>query len=170
MSKHNYIDGKELKEELHLFSLSYRKEVKSIFQSLDRQVDYNKKDYPTRTERISKRKLMYKKAYKDANGSISDNLGEMFLLLAENISSKKNWIGYSYKEEMVGKGVLFLCKYAHNFSKYHPRCNAFAYVTTICNNGFIQVWEKEETQSKLKDKLIKESMVHTELDKWLTED
>ena len=198
--KKNYIDSDELKEELHKFSLSYKKEVKELYEEklknikddeveefcknellvenkrnrknlklgkeikeieLDSFYDLKKQDYKDK---------LYKEAYKEANGVISDRLGEMFLMLANNLSCKKNWIGYTYREDMIGKGVYFLCKYAHNFDKNNKKANAFAYVTQICKNGFIQVWEKEEGQSSLKDKLIKDSMEKPELDKWLEED
>ena len=200
MSKENYIDGKELKKELHKFSLSYRKEVKERYQEkiqhvtiveldeycqdeLEKKLKKNKKEelktgnviefdealFLRQKTREYKMKF-YKEAYKESNGVISDELGEMFMKLAHNLSCKKNWIGYTYRDEMVGKGLYFLCKYAHGFKINHKKANAFAYVTQICKNGFIQVWEKEEQQSKYKDKLIKDSINKTELDKWLEED
>lgn len=160
----NYCDEQiELKKKE--LSLEAKKKGQEVISYITE--NFNESEFRKKMLKSFKYNIIYKKAYKDAHGIISDKLGEMFLKLAEKLSSKKNWIGYTYKDEMVGKGILFLCKYAHGFNKYHPKSNAFAYVTQICKNGFIQVLQKEEKQSHLKDKMIKNSIDKSELDKWL---
>jgi len=68
---------------------------------------------------------------------------------------------------MIGRGVYFMCKYAKNFDITNPRCNAFAYVSQICSNGFIQYIKEERKHSTIKDNLIKQSMEKSELDKFM---
>lgn len=109
------------------------------------------------------------KCGRSARGHISEELGEMFLKVAKGIGNKKNFINYTYKEEMMGLGIEFLCKYAKKFKYELPKANAFAYLSQICKNGFIQSINKEKKQSKMKDTLIKQSMHCSESEKWSRE-
>jgi hypothetical protein len=122
MASANYIDGKELSEELHELSQT---------------------------------------------GVISDNLGEMFLKIVNNMANRKNFINYTFKEEMKGRGLIFLCKYAKSFDKNNPKANAFAYVSQICFRGFVQCIKEEQKQTAIKDGLIKKYMEISELDKFI---
>ena len=87
-------------------------------------------------------------------GDITPELGEMFLEIALNVSNRKNFINYTYKDDMIGRGVLFLCKYAKGYDSNNPKANAFSYVTRICSNGFVQCIKDEKKKSKLKDDII----------------
>lgn len=109
------------------------------------------------------------KSGRAGRGHISEELGEMFLKVAKGIGNKKNFINYTYKEEMMGLGIEFLCKYAKKFKYEMKTANAFAYLSQICKNGFIQSINKEKKQSKMKDTLIKQSMNCSESDKWRRE-
>lgn len=104
---------------------------------------------------------------KKATGETSEELGEMMLKIADGVGNKKNFINYTYKEEMKGLGIEFLCKYAKKFDYEHPRANGFSYLSQICTNGFKQVLNKEKKQSEMKDKIIKRSMETSEQDKWI---
>jgi hypothetical protein len=95
-------------------------------------------------------------------GVISDNLGEMFLKIVNNMANRKNFINYTFKEEMKGRGLIFLCKYAKSFDKNNPKANAFAYVSMICFRGFVQCIKEEQKHSAIKDGLI-------EMDKYINE-
>jgi hypothetical protein len=99
-------------------------------------------------------------------GLITDDLGEMFLKIAYNLINKNNFNKYTFKEEMIGLGVEYLCRFAKNFDASNPKANGFSYCTQICSNGFIQSITKEKKRSALKDKIIKASMEKTEQEKW----
>jgi len=144
MSKNYYIDNKKLETELSCFSDTFKKEVKRIMKE----------------DKIAK-----KTAEKKAKGYISEELGEMFLAIAYNLSNKNNFNNYTYKEEMIGLGVEYLCRFAKRFDSKKSH-NAFSYCTQICYNGFVQAIIKETKRSKLKDCLIKDAMVKSELEKW----
>jgi hypothetical protein len=102
-------------------------------------------------------------------GIISDNLGEMFLKITNNMANRKNFINYTFKEEMKGRGLIFLCKYAKSFDKNNPKANAFAYVSMICFRGFVQCIKEEQKHSAIKDGLIKRNMETSEMDKFISE-
>jgi hypothetical protein len=104
---------------------------------------------------------------KKAKGDCSEDLGLMFLKIVDGIGNKKNFINYTYKEEMKGLGTEFLCKYGKKFDFNHPKANAFSYLSQICSHGFVQCITKEKKQSEMKDKLIKRSMETSEQDKWI---
>ena len=144
----NYIDNKLLESELHKFSESYKKDVKKI---------------------MDEQKINKKLAEKKAKGNISDELGIMFLRIAYNLSNKHNFNNYTYKDEMIGLGIEYMCRFAKKFDITKNNCNGFSYCTQICNNGFIQAIQKEQNISKKKDEIIKENMLISELDKWATE-
>jgi hypothetical protein len=98
---------------------------------------------------------------------ISEKLGDMFKKIAENLINRKNFINYTFRDDMMGRGILFMCKYSKNYDVTNPRCNAFAYVSQICSNGFIQCIKEERKHSDIKDGLIKQSMEKSELDKFM---
>jgi hypothetical protein len=143
--KTNYIDNKLLEIELIKFSSSFNEEV----------------------DRIRKEtKQSLKDAKKAATGYISEELGTMFLQIAYNLINKSNFNNYTYRDEMLGLGIEYMCRFAKNFDRTKTNANGFSYCTQICFNGFIQAITKEKKRSALKDDMIKDSMYDTELDKW----
>jgi len=145
MAKGFYINNEELENELEIFSETYKSEVKRIQE---------------------KEKIPLKKAEKKAKGHISEELGEMFMKIAYNLINKNNFNNYTYKDEMIGLGIEYLCRFAKKFDKSKKNCNGFSYCTQICFNGFLQVIDKEGKKSSLKDFMIKESMFESELERW----
>lgn len=145
MRKNNYIDPKLLHTELVKLADSFKADVKRVMEEQD---------------------LPLKLAEKQARGVISEELGDMFLKIAYNLANKNNFAGYSYKEEMIGLGIEYLCRFSKKFDETNPKANAFSYCTQICSNGFVQVLKKEKKRAALKDEIIKEAMIKTELEKW----
>jgi hypothetical protein len=145
----NYIDGKKLHIELVKLSNSFKADVSRV---------------------MKEKKISKKEAEKLSKGIISEELGEMFLKIAYNLANKNNFAGYTYKEEMIGLGIEYLCRFSKKFDETNPKANAFSYCTQICANGFIQVLKKEQKKSDLKDILIKEAMNKSELEKWQYEE
>ena len=86
---------------------------------------------------------------------ITDYIGECFLLIAEHLSHRPNFINYDYREEMIGDGIENCLMYAHNFDpdKSH---NPFSYFTQIIYYAFLRRIEKEKKQSYIKFKLMEE--------------
>lgn len=87
------------------------------------------------------------------NDSISHELGTMFMIMAKRISTKPNFSGYSYKEEMVSNGVVACCGALHKFDP-EKSDNTFAYYTSIIHNAFIQILNKEKRQQDIRDALL----------------
>jgi len=145
--KTNYIDNQELEYHLSILNMSYTDEVDRLV--LDKGC----------TE---------KEARKKASGYISEELGEMFLKIANNYINRNNFNKYTnvYRDEMIGLAIEYLCRFAKRFDKDKSNANAFFYCTKICHNAYLQAIKKEKKKSDLKDAIIKEAMFDTEADKW----
>lgn len=94
---------------------------------------------------------------------VSHDLGSILLQIAQNLSYRRNFINYSFREEMVGDGVENCLKYIDNYNcrEYH---NPFAYFTQTCFYAFVRRINKEDKQSEVKgavyDKQVVEHEIH----------
>jgi len=82
---------------------------------------------------------------------IPEYVGECFLLIANKLSNKPNFIGYSFKEEMISDGIENCILYINNFDP-EKSDNPFAYFTQIIKFAFIRRIDKEKKQHYIKVK------------------
>ena len=108
--------------------------------------------------------VKYKKkvqSYKDRGWTkrpkMQDRLGEIIMLIANKLSNRPNFIGYTYKDEMVSDGIENVIKYVDKFDDIKYK-NAFAYVTQILFFAFVRRISKEKEQAEIKFKKIEEAM------------
>jgi hypothetical protein len=66
----------------------------------------------------------------DPRPPIPEYVGKCIMLIAQRLSTRPNFIGYSYREEMVGDGIENCLTYIHNFNP-EKSTNPFAYFTQI---------------------------------------
>jgi hypothetical protein len=93
--------------------------------------------------------LEYKKQCEDAaqkgldEPRISNYIGECIYKIAEKLSTKPCFIGYSFRDEMISDGVENCILY---FKDYNPNIgsNPFAYFTQVIYYAFIRRISKEE--------------------------
>jgi hypothetical protein len=78
-------------------------------------------------------------------------VGECFLLICNKLSTKPNFMGYSYRDEMVADAIENCVSAAHSFDPDKSK-NPFAYFTQIAWNAFIRRITKEKKQSYIKHK------------------
>ena len=86
----------------------------------------------------------------EGSGDFSNELGEMILLIAKNLSNKGNFANYTWKDDMVSEAILTCVKYCHNYN-YEKSSNGFSYITQICRNAFINYIQKQNRHSTIKD-------------------
>jgi len=98
---------------------------------------------------------------------VTDYIGECFLLIAEHLSHRPNFINYDYREEMIGDGIENCLMYAHNFDPNKSK-NPFSYFTQIIYYAFLRRIEKEKKQSYVKYRLM-EQMDDGSLSSWFKE-
>lgn len=96
------------------------------------------------------------------HGRMSNELGKMFIKLAEEISHKSNYRNYTYLDEMMGDARIQLVKNALLFKesilykkdKPAVQLNPFSYYTSFVNNAFRSVLNTEKNVRNIRDDLL----------------
>jgi len=99
---------------------------------------------------------------------ISDKLTEYMYKLAHKISSSRNFINYTYKDEMIQESVVHALYKA--FPNYDvSRSNPFSFFSTVIIYKFIEMIKKEKKILTLKEILIEKEIerIHMENDERL---
>lgn len=91
----------------------------------------------------------------------SNYIGECIWLIANKLSTNRNFVGYSYREEMIGDAIENCLKYLHNFDPDKSK-NPFAYFTQIMYYAFLRRIEKEKKQTYIKYKAMENSIAMNE--------
>jgi len=94
---------------------------------------------------------------------IPEYLGECFLKIATNLSTKPNFSGYDFKEEMIYDGIENCLMYVNRFDPNKSN-NPFAYFTQIIWNAFIRRIKKEKKKMYVVLKLQEKSDIAREGD------
>jgi len=84
---------------------------------------------------------------------ISEYIGSAILKIAERLSSRPNFAGYTFREEMVSDGIENAIMYLDNFDPEKSK-NPFAYITQIIFFAFLRRIQKEKKQCYVKMKLF----------------
>ena len=93
---------------------------------------------------------------------ISEYIGECIYKIATRLSTKPNFINYSYRDEMICDGIEHCLQYIENFNEEKSN-NAFAYITQIIYFAFLRRIQKEKKQQAIKQKAIMESGILTDM-------
>lgn len=107
--------------------------------------------------------VKYINAYREAKDKgletprASNYIGECIWLIANRLSTNRNFIGYTYREEMIGDAVENCLRYLHNFDP-DKSTNPFAYFTQIMYYAFLRRIDKEKKQTYIKYKAMENSM------------
>lgn len=95
---------------------------------------------------------------------IPNYVGECILMIATRLSTKPNFVNYSYREEMISDGVENCICYFDNFDPSKTK-NPFAYFTQIIYFAFLRRILKEKKQLYIKHKSLENSLIlHTLVD------
>lgn len=88
-------------------------------------------------------------------GIISNDLGRMILLIAENVSKSGCFHSYTWLEDMRQTAVETVLKYINNFDPIgYEKPNPFAYFSTIIRYSFLTQIKKEKKQVNIRQHLI----------------
>ena len=83
-------------------------------------------------------------------------IGECIQRIATRLSTKANFSGYTFREEMVSDGIENACQAVLSF-KSEKSDNPFAYFTQIIHNAFLRRIDKEKKQLYVKYKISSQS-------------
>lgn len=106
----------------------------------------------------------YQKKIKEAEAigapapRIPEYIGLCILKIATKLSSKGNFVNYSFKEEMISDGIENCINYIHNFNPEKSN-NPFAYFTRIIYNSYILRIQKEKKQTYIKYKAYENAVL-----------
>ena len=93
---------------------------------------------------------------------IPDSIGKAFMMIATKLSSKGNFVGYTYKDEMVSDALENCIVAVHSFDPEKSK-NPFAYFTQIIWYAFLRRIEKEKKQTYIKYKMLEDLVIDAEL-------
>jgi len=116
------------------------------------------------TAAITEHNIAVKQAIKDGvePPRVSEYIGECIYKIATRLSTKPNFINYSYRDEMICDGIENCLQYINNFNPEKSK-NAFAYITQIIYYAFLRRIQKEKKQSAIKQKAIMNSGILTDM-------
>ncbi len=89
-------------------------------------------------------------------GRISDRLTGMYYKLILRYSTKPNWRGYSYLDEMLANALLQFAAMALKFNEAKS-ANPFAWYTTVASNSFKGTLKIEKKNQNIRDELLIQS-------------
>tara|TARA_R100001443_G_scaffold79501_1_gene86609 strand:+ start:276 stop:803 length:528 start_codon:yes stop_codon:yes gene_type:complete len=89
---------------------------------------------------------------------VTEYIGECIYKIATRLSTKPNFINYSYRDEMICDGIENCLQYIENFNEEKSQ-NAFAYVTQIIYFAFLRRIHKEKKQAAIKQRSIEQAGV-----------
>jgi len=92
---------------------------------------------------------------------VTEYIGECIYKIATRLSTKPNFINYSYRDEMICDGIENCLQYLNNFNPEKSQ-NAFAYITQIIYYAFLRRIQKEKKQAAIKHKAIMNSGILTD--------
>jgi len=93
---------------------------------------------------------------------MSEYIGECIYKIATRLSTRPNFINYTYRDEMICDAIENCIQYIGNFNSEKSN-NAFAYITQICYYAFLRRIQKEKKQVFIKQKSIEEAGILTEV-------
>jgi DNA-directed RNA polymerase specialized sigma24 family protein len=101
--------------------------------------------------------IQYKKDCSEAEDSGEDKprvpeyIGTCIYQIATRLSTKPNFSGYTYKDDMISDGIENCLQYMHNFDPEKSQ-NPFAYFTQIIWYAFLRRIAKEKKQMYIRFK------------------
>jgi len=95
-------------------------------------------------------------AFRKDHGRMTEDLGRMFLKLADRYGTRSNWRGYTYNDEMRAQAVLQLSQIGLQFDESKSE-NPFAYYTAAVTNSFTRVLNIEKKNQNIRDDILQEN-------------
>lgn len=131
-----------------------------------------KRDHYIDNERFFREMQEWKKTVHEAEQTgekeppVTSYIGECFLKIAEQLSSKPNFAHYAYRDEMICDAVENCIVYAANFDP-DKSSNPFSYFTQIIYYAFLRRIQREKKQSFIKYKMVRDRVGDGNMGKYL---
>lgn len=100
---------------------------------------------------------------------IPEYIGQCFMLIAENMSHKYNFLSYTFRDEMVADAIENCVMYVDNFNPSKSK-NPFAYFSQIVYYAFLRRIQREKKQLYVKYKSTELHGILDDFDQMESED
>lgn len=90
-------------------------------------------------------------------------VGESLVKIANRLSTMPGFVGYPYREEMIGDGIVNCIEYIDNYNPAKST-NPFSYFTQIIYFAFIRRIKKEQKITSIKVKAYDQMILELELE------
>lgn len=110
-------------------------------------------NYVNNKEFIQLIKDFQQRKKENPNERIPEQVGEIFILISNNLAKRYNFSNYTYKDEMIADGILRAVEVFDKFDSEKSN-NPFAYFTRVIFRKFIERIKKEKNERSMRDKLI----------------
>jgi hypothetical protein len=91
--------------------------------------------------------------FSNEHGRTTTKLATMFMKLADRYSSRSNWRGYTYVDEMRSQALVQLSQIGLQFDESKSE-NPFAYYTAAITNSFTRILNIEKKNQNIRDDLL----------------
>ena len=99
---------------------------------------------------------------KQPKPKVPEYIGECLLKIANRLSTKPNFINYTYRDEMISDGIENCINYIDNFNPEKSN-NPFAYFTQIIYYAYLRRIQKQKKQLYIKHKTLERSVIYDDL-------
>ena len=149
------IDEKQIKE-------AFEDEREHFIESLENRIIKNE----SATLQLDKDMLEYAKTLELSSSTSKEKFGELLLLMIKNIATMPSFSGYSdnWKTDFYSNAIEKTLLYLNNFDEHlkskrtGQNSKAFAYITQICFNAFVNVINiRKKEDAMLKDTISLET-------------
>ena len=96
-------------------------------------------------------------------------IGECIMLIAQRMTNRGNFNGYSYKDEFISDSILDCIARMDNFDPTRSS-NPFAYFSQIIWNASIRRIKSEQKQKSIKVEMLKNSNIMAEMSDHISSD
>jgi len=115
-------------------------------------------------EKLYQEIVKYRKRCEECENSgldvpkVSDPIAKDIMAIAKNMAEKHNFRGYSFREDMIGDGILDACRAVANYNI--EKKNPFGYFSLIIQRAFVRRIEAEKGYLYQKHKVFeREKMI-----------
>jgi len=142
--------------------------AKTTVAAAAKKTEYAKSNHYVDNKRLHSAMISYKKELRQAKINntlpprISNYVAECIMKIATHLAHKPNFIGYSFKDEMICDGIENCLQYIHNFDPKKSQ-NPFAYFTQIIFYAFLRRIQKEKKQLYTKHAATQMSILNNTL-------
>ena len=98
----------------------------------------------------------------DERPRVPEYVGSCFLLIAQRLSYRPNFMNYTFKDDMISDGIENCLAYIDNFNPEKSN-NPFAYFTQIIYYAYLRRIQKEKRQTYIKYKATEKANIFGEL-------